>query len=87
MNHIPNPHRARRGNQSVSDDYPHIRKVGRYVFFALCAFSMSILVYAIFRKLGAADFVCDHGANIVMFVCFLALRDMDKNARLKGPPA
>lgn len=71
----------------MSEDYPHIRKVGRYVFFALCAYGLSFLAYAVCLKLDAPDFVREHGTNIVLFVSFLALRDMDKNARIARDPA
>lgn len=62
-------------------EYPHIQKTGRYLFFAVCAFGLSLVVYALVKTIGFADEVQLAASNISGLASFLALRDMDKAAR------
>ena len=69
--------------QDVDDDIswadmPHLRKVGRYLFFWLCAFSTGMTVYVMLRFAGFSREVASPTNTATMFAVFLVLRDMSK---------
>lgn len=55
---------------------PHTRRVGAYLFFAVCAFGNSLVIYAPLRILGLPHWIISNAACIAMIGTFLALRDM-----------
>lgn len=63
---------------SITDEIPYIRKVGRYLFFAVCAVGISLEAFALFRHLGVVRDIALMAGNVCGFACFLALRDMSK---------
>lgn len=63
------------------EEVPYIRKVGRYLFFAVCAFGCSLIGYAAGMRFGFNADVARMLGTAAMLASFLALRDMDKNAR------
>ena len=65
----------------MKEDIPQIRKVGRYLFYAICALGVSMIVYAGCYWLELPSWFRQNAANLAMIVSFLALRDIDKNAR------
>jgi hypothetical protein len=62
----------------ADDKLPHTRKVGRYLFFAVCAFGVSVLAWGLCREIGFAKEICRVVADVTALACFLALRDMLK---------
>lgn len=64
----------------MSDELPHVRKVGRYLFYGLCSFGFSLLFHAVCRKTGLPNWLTEYIGTAAMFIAFMALRDMEKNA-------
>lgn len=62
------------------EGYPHIHKVGRYAFYGVCAFGVSLLAYGAAKAIGFNDEVRGLVTNLTWFVSFLTLRDIEKNA-------
>lgn len=60
----------------MSQEYPHIRRAGAYLFFAFCGFSNSVVVYLPLKLLGLPHWAISNGSGIAMIATFLALRDM-----------
>lgn len=56
--------------------FPYTRRVGAYLFFALCSFGIGMLTYALARKIGFNDNVTHLAASAALFTSFLTLRDM-----------
>jgi NO-binding membrane sensor protein with MHYT domain len=63
------------------DEFPHVRRVGAYLFFAVCSFGVSMLAYAIARKIGFNDGMTHIAASTAMIASFLTLRDMTTQPR------
>lgn len=64
-------------------EYPHIRKTGRYLFYAVCAIGAGVIV----SLATAAFFARDVAIQIVgpvSIAAFIALRDLEKNAEARG---
>lgn len=59
-------------------NYPNLRKLGRYVFFALCAAGIAVLGYAGCRMVGIGGHYASVVSNIAGIAAFLTLRDMAK---------
>lgn len=57
-------------------ELPDIRKVGRYLFFALCAYGIGMVSYAAVRGLGLSRDAGILAASVAEVAAFLALRDM-----------
>jgi len=62
----------------------HIRKVGRYLFYAPCALGLAVLVAAVVAVMGIAPDTAKEVIFPVFFVAFLALRDIEKNAEARA---
>lgn len=60
------------------DEVPHVRKVGRYGFFLLCAFGVSLEAFAAAKALGFVSDIARNAAALTAVITFLALRDMSK---------
>jgi len=63
---------------NAGEEYPHIRKVGRYLFFGMCAVGIALEAYCAARWTPLDKDLAATVANIAGFVAFLALRDMSK---------
>jgi hypothetical protein len=72
------PHRIEAAEGADWDSIPNVRKVGRYTFFAACAFGLGVTVGLPFLALGVAKDTVHGIANISAIASFLALRDMSK---------
>lgn len=57
-------------------EFPQIRKVGRYLFFGLCAIGPGVVVYGGLRALGINADLAGNANFVAMMITFLALRDM-----------
>ncbi|WP_338469062.1 hypothetical protein V3I01_08135 [Sphingomonas sp. gentR] len=57
-------------------EYPHIRRVGAYAFFAFLAFSGAMIAGVLARRVGVSDLVERLTVFATFAVCFTALRDM-----------
>lgn len=57
---------------------PNVRKIGRYAFFAPCAFGFGAIIAVLTIKLGIDRDVANTIASVVTVAAFLALRDMSK---------
>lgn len=73
-----------RGDSSMNDEYPNIRRAGAYVFFGICAFGNSVIAYLPLKLLGSPHWVITNGSCIVMIASFLALRDMTARSTASG---
>lgn len=62
-------------------DYPHLHRVGAYVFFAVCAFANSVLAGVLLHHTWLNDDVQSVVRSLVAMATFLALRDMTKRTR------
>lgn len=60
------------------NEIPNVRKVGRYAFFAVCAFGVSVVAGVPLILCGASREIVHQAASLVGIVSFLALRDMSK---------
>jgi len=65
-------------------EYPHIRKVGRYLFYVPCALGFGSLIGVALIKFGVLRDIAIPMANICSFAAFLALRDIEKNAEKRA---
>lgn len=66
------------------DEFTHIRKVGRYGFYGLCAFGVAVLAGVLARLIGLAGFAERAAVIVTILVVFMALRDSEKNAEARG---
>ena len=63
----------------VYAEIPHVRKVGRYAFFGLCAFSVAVMARVAVHTFGWREEVGETASYVTALTVFLALRDMSKN--------
>lgn len=66
------------------NEYPHLRKVGRYLFYAPCALGFGLLAGVTLLALGIARDLAMPLGNLCAFFAFLALRDIEKNAFIRA---
>lgn len=67
------------------DELPNLRRVGRYAFYAPCAFGFAILAAALLiSAFGMKKEWVRQAIGPVFVVAFLALRDLEKNAEARG---
>lgn len=59
-------------------NYPNLRKLGRYVFFAVCAAGVAVLGYVGCRMVGIGGNYASVVSNIAGITALLTLRDMAK---------
>lgn len=64
-------------------DYPHIRKTGRYLFYAVCAIGAGVMASLVMAVFFARD-VAIQMVGPVSIAAFIALRDLEKNAEARG---
>jgi hypothetical protein len=64
-------------------EHPRIHQVGRYLFYGLCAFGLSLLAHACGRTLGLPKWLIGSADMTVMFGAFMALRDIEANAEAR----
>ena len=65
-------------------DYPHTRKLGRYLFYFPCAMGFGFLVAFTALSLGMPEKFSKQLIFPLFVVAFLSLRDLEKNAELRG---
>lgn len=65
-------------------DIPHIRKLGRYLFYFPCALGFGLLLSISAHLAGVSEEVSKSLFMPLFFVAFLTLRDIEKNAELHG---
>ena len=64
--------------RAPENEFPHLRRAGRYVFFAFCAAGCALLV-AVLLKLGGVNTNWSGNiGSIAGMATFMALRDMSK---------
>jgi len=68
----------------VAVNNPQTRQVGRYLFYGLCAFGLSLLAHAACRILHLPEWLTGSLDMFVMFVAFMSLRDIEKNAEARA---
>jgi hypothetical protein len=68
------------------DEFPHVRKVGRYGFYAILAFSTAVMAGVAARLAGVKpESILERGIVImIMLSVFMVLRDSEKNAEQRG---
>lgn len=65
-------------------EYPHLRKVGRYAFYAPCALGLGLLIGVGLMFAGINRDWATSAGNLCAFIAFLALRDIEKNAEKRA---
>ena len=68
----------------MAGDNPQPRQVGRYLFYGLCAFGLSLFAHAASRMLHLPEWLTGSLDMFVMFVAFMSLRDIEKNAEARA---
>jgi Na+-transporting methylmalonyl-CoA/oxaloacetate decarboxylase beta subunit len=63
------------------DEFLHVRRLGAYLFFGVCAFCVSLIAGIIVAKLGASDLVQKAVTYAALLVVFMTLRDMTTQPR------
>jgi len=65
--------------KDLAEEIPYVRKTGRYAFFALCAFGVSLQGFAAALACGLSRDISGMVANAAFIAAFLVLRDMSRN--------
>lgn len=76
--------KAEFADHNLTTDYPHLRKVGRYLFYAPCAFGLGTSLGVALLAVGVARDLAVPTGNLAAFFAFLALRDIEKNAFIRA---
>jgi len=66
---------------------PHLRQVGRYLFYMPCAFGLALLVTITLIEIGVNREWAKEAIMPVALAAFLALRDLEKNAEARARAA
>lgn len=65
-------------------EIPHIRKLGRYLFYFPCALGFGFLTAFTGHIIGLPEEFSKQLIFPLFLVAFLSLRDLEKNAELRG---
>lgn len=66
------------------DEHPHIRQVGRYLAYLFLAFNTAMVISAFVDIAGLKRDFSTQLIGPIAIVIFLYLRDMEKNAEIRG---